>query len=70
MLLKSLDTNFIYIYILSQVSHVDAFLIQTAPLRANLRKSYTQTALQRANIRKSSETTFGLPTTPSQLQLH
>ena len=41
------------------------FLIQTALLRANLRKSYNQTALLRTNLRKSSETTFGLFTTPS-----
>ena len=40
-------------------------LIQTAHLRANLRKSYNQTALRGAHLRKFSETIFGLLTTPS-----
>ena len=40
-----------------------AFLIQTALLKANLRKFYNQTALLRANLRKSSEITFGPLTT-------
>ena len=42
------------------------FLIQTALLRANLRKSHNLTVLLKANLRKSSETTFALLTTHSR----